>query len=530
MNIPTNSSLFITIILFAAFAISCTTEKADIILTNGKIFTSDSTQLYVEALAIKGNVILAAGKNETIQTFASSQTKTFDLKGRTVVPGFNDAHDHPGWDAPIGNRFSYNEFNPMGLTKQSVLDSVSRLVKTTKPNQWIYGSIGTSVLNDSSMRIALDKIAPNNPVLLQIWWGHGQVVNKKALDACGVSDNDPDPIGGWYSRNKMGLIYALHENAEAPFWFALYHSEPENLIKGLQAYAQTQLRNGITSIQYMGTGFKESEAKDILLKAQIQQRVRMIGWPASTEKGRSLDDWKSGNISLNNLTSISGIKYVIDGTPFEQNSLNRNPYHSNWYGRLNYPIDTIKQILKEALSSERQLCMHIVGDSTLSVVLKTMKEVGSAKDWKNKRVRIEHSTSPFVTETEIEMIKEMGLLLMHTPKYGQPTKLKSFIDRGLIVGIAPDGTVNPFWDIMVMTTQQANQSENLTREQAVIAYTKTNAFAEFDETKKGVLANGMLADLAVLSQDIFTIPHEQLPATKSILTIVDGQIVHEDME
>lgn len=106
----------------------------------------------------------------------------------------------------------------------------------------------------------------------------------------------------------------------------------------------------------------------------------------------------------------------------------------------------------------------------------------------------------------------------------QPSSL--FDGKGITVGISPDGTTNPFYDIMVVTSQQTNPNENITRELAVVAYTKTNAYAEFAEKEKGTLTKGMLADLAVLSHDIFTIPAAQLPATTSVLTIVDGKIVY----
>ena len=150
-------------------------QGPDLILTNGKIFTSDDKQLYVQALAIRGNKILATGSNAAIENLVSSKTKKIDLKGKTVVPGFNDAHDHPGWDAPIGKYYTYTEMNSNGLSKAAVLDSIGRLVKEAMPGEWIHGLIGIAVFLDTSMRGALDSIAPNNPVALQIWWGHGQV-------------------------------------------------------------------------------------------------------------------------------------------------------------------------------------------------------------------------------------------------------------------------------------------------------------------------------------------------------------------
>jgi predicted amidohydrolase YtcJ len=529
MSIKSYNVLVVSILLFSVQPTRLFAQSADIVLINGKIFTADAKQPFVQALAIKGHKILAVGSNVAINKLATTKTKKVDLQGRTVVPGFNNAHDHPGWDAPIGKSYSYTEFNPAGPGKAAVLDSIARLAKTAKPREWISGMIGTAILFDTSMRTALDSIAPNNPVVLQIWWGHGQVINGKALETIGLSDNDKDPVGGWYIRSGSGKISGVQENAEAPLWFALTQSEPENLIKGMQSFGQQQVRAGITTVQYMGTGFKGAEAIHILGKANLPHRTRMISWPLSTSGGRQLKDWNIGNAQPTSLSYFSGVKYIIDGTPMEQNSLNKKPYKEGgtWYGRLNYPVDTMRQILQEALADDRQLMLHITGDSSFAIVLSLMKQLAKGEVWKSKRVRIEHNNTPTITEAEVKDVRELGLIMMHTPKYCQGSPVRSLIEKGITVGIAPDGTTNPFWDIMVVTSQQTNPKENITREQAVIAYTKTNAYAELKEKEKGTLTKGMLADLAVLSQDIFTISTERLPATTSIMTIVDGKIVHQ---
>jgi len=192
------------------------------------------------------------------------------------------------------------------------------------------------------------------------------------------------------------------------------------------------------------------------------------------------------------------------------------------------PVDTIKQILSEAYNSHTQLMLHIVGDSSMSLVLSLMKQTGNDAVWRSKRVRFEHNSSGNATAEEIQNIHDMGIIMAYTPKYGHSSHIQSFLDKGIIVSVSPDGTTNPFWDIMAMTSQQKDPRENTTVEKAVIAYTKTNAYAEFTEKEKGTLMPGMVADLAVLSQDIFTIPPQQLPATKSTLTIIDGKIVYEE--
>ena len=522
--------LFRQIILLSLpfFVYDAVAQTAEIIFLNGKIFTADPNNLYVEALAIKGNRIIAVGSNEAIRKFNSTRTNLIDLKGKTVVPGFNDAHDHLGWYAPIGLRYRYTENNPAGLSKAAVLDSVSKLVKAAKPNQWISGFIGTTVFFDSTIRSALDSIAPDNPVLLQIWWGHGQVPNAKALKMSGLSDSDADPVGGWYHK-VANKITAVHQNVQLPLWNAWSISDPENLIKGLRAYADQQLRGGITTVQQMSSTLNGPESMRIFKEADLPQRIRVIAWPRTTPLGRKINDWSMTNKEITSRLYYSGIKYTIDGTPLERNALKSIPYPETpgWYGRLNYKIDTLKQILREALSSDQQLMMHITADSSFRTVLSLMKELGTHTQWKSKRVRIEHNCVGNPSLDERKTLKEMGVLLMHTSWYCMASPLRSLLDDGILLGIAPDGTTNPFVEIMLMTSTHSNPKENLTVEQAVIAYTRTNAYAEFKEKEKGTLAKGMLADLVVLSQDIFTIPPQQLPGTESVMTVIDGRIVYK---
>ena len=298
------------------------------------------------------------------------------------------------------------------------------------------------------------------------------------------------------------------------------------IYKDLKLYADEQIKMGITTVQFMNN-FPLVE--DYFIKANLPQRIRLIPFPGTTKDGRNLNEWKNINTHPTSLMYVSGIKYLIDGTPFEEACLNRKPYPDkpNWYGRTDMPIDTIKQILKEAYKGNTQLLMHIVGDSSMNIVLTLMKQFGNDAVWKAKRVRFEHNATSNASSSDIQMIQDMGIIMAHTPKYGHGCHLQSFLDKGIIVSVSPDGTTNPFLDIMMMTSQQTDPKENITVEQAVIAYTKTNAYAEFAEKEKGTLMPGMLADIAVLSQDIFTIPKEQLPATKSLLTIVDGKIVYE---
>ncbi|MEO7488924.1 MAG: amidohydrolase [Ferruginibacter sp.] len=521
------------IFLFFFKQVSCIAQTADIIFTNGKIFTSDTAQLFVQALAVKGNKILSVGSNSSIEKFASRKTKKIDLKGKTVVPGFNDAHDHLGFLIPVG-KFFFTEFSVPGPAKEAVIDSLAKLVKKAAPGQWIQGTIGITVFNDTSIRRRLlDSIAPNNPVALQIMWGHGTILNSKGLKEIHISDTAADPLSGWYER-EPGTKYltgALNEGSQFPVWEALTISEPANTLKALRAHANEELAFGITTVQNMSANFQGNAARRFFAEAKLPVRTRIIPMPGSTAFGRSLAEWNHPDAHITALTYVSGIKYVIDGSPLEQNALMSKPYpnRGDWYGRLDFPLDTIKQILKEALSTNRQLMMHVVGDSATKVVLKLMKQMAGDNQWKEKRVRVEHGTG-ILTDDVIKEVNDMGIIIVHTPQYGMGSPLHKWLSTGIHIAVGPDALINPYLNILMMTTQQANPSENLTREQAVIAYTHEAAYAEFAEKEKGTLAKGMLADIAVLSQDIFTIPAQQLPATVSVMTVIDGKIVYQSSQ
>jgi hypothetical protein len=521
---------FLLLLISTLIGKSGFTQSADIIFTNGKIFTANKKQLYVQALAVKGNKILATGTNAAIKKLSSAKTKKIDLNGKTVVPGFNDQHDHFAFAISAApHTFDRVEFSVPGLSKAAVLDSIARLLVNAKPSQWIEGKIGTTIFSDTSMRRSLDSIAPDNPVLLQVMWGHGIVTNLKGLQAAGLSDGVKDPVGGWYERNSDGNISGVQQNAEEPFRIAINVSYPEAIIRPMEEFSQEQLRGGITSTLLMATGFTHSLVTSTLQHANIPQRLRIVAWPRSTPDGRQTFEWPLAKTQPTPTSTISGIKYVIDGTPFEGNSLRSKPYHhrGNGNGRLNYPLDTLRQIIREALDTKRQLLMHITGDSSFGIVLNLIRESGTAAQWQPLRVRIEHNDVGNPTKKQRKIIKDYGIMMMHTPKFAIYSPLHSLMSDGILVGISPDGTTNPFWDMMMVISQQVNPSENISIEQAVIAYTKTNAFAEFKEREKGMLVKGMLADLAVLSQDIFTIPSQRLPATKSVLTMIDGEIVYQ---
>jgi predicted amidohydrolase YtcJ len=231
---------------------------------------------------------------------------------------------------------------------------------------------------------------------------------------------------------------------------------------------------------------------------------------------------------------------MLDGTPLERLALQRAPYadRPGWRGRLNYPADTIRAILAEALARREQPMLHVVGDSTARLVLATMQALAPDSAWRALRPRIEHGD--WVSGELLPVARRLGVVVVQNPahfmlppgvvaaRFGGPQAglqpVRSTLAAGVALAIGSDGPRNPFLNVMFATTHANTPAEALTREQAVVAYTRGSAWAEHAEREKGTLAPGMLADLAVLSQDPFTVPPQALPATTSVLTLVGGRV------
>ena len=241
---------------------------------------------------------------------------------------------------------------------------------------------------------------------------------------------------------------------------------------------------------------------------------------------------------------VSGVKLVLDGTPVERLACLRQPYSDKpgAYGRLNFDAPTLRHYMEFCLAHKQQIIIHAVGDSTITTIIRTMQSLHPAAFWKNKRVRIEHGELAVVQTEDINILKQFGIVIVQNPthlglpqiiskrfgstriNYVQP--LRSLLDNNIPLAIGIDGPFNPYVNIMLATIHPDNPKEAISREEAVIAYTYGSAYAEFKEDEKGTLMKGKLADLAVLSQDIFNVSPDKLPSTESVLTFIGGKIVY----
>lgn len=520
-------------------------EAPDTVLLNGHVFTGNEKRPYVEALAIRGARIIATGTNEDILSKAVPATKEIDLAGRLVIPGINDSHTHFEAEV-IGTKLDFGvDLDP---SCAHVLDVIQGAVVKGRTGTLLSGVIGQRAFFDPACTPAtLDRIGRDDPIVLSMDSPHSGMLNEAASRFFKVREGDPPPLAGFFGKDMKSRRWdgVVHESS----WFIIREKlmgdlagEPARLRRVLDREAQW----GVTSITFL----------DVYPTRRVQQlaaidspmRVRLVPFLEFQETNRRRKpEYPTVPSHIADRVSVSGLKYLLDGTPEERSAAVRVPYADNpsTSGQMDFSSKELRAILVEAQQQNVQLLLHSVGDRTTETLLNEMDATGGAAAWSERRLRIEHGDG--ILPDLIPRVKALGIVVVENPinftldadqmnkrRFGnqkaavvQP--FRSLLLAGIPLAIATDSSpespvANPYLHIMYANAYPGKPRESLTREEAVIAFTRTAAFAEFAEGNKGTLEPGKLADLAVLSQNIFEIPLKDLPRTESVLTIVGGKI------
>lgn len=515
----------------------------DLILFNGKVFTSSASHAYVDALAIRGERIVAVGTSKEIAALAGKETKRIDLGSRVVIPGINDAHYHLGV-APETYDLSIQGNDPKWL---EVKDALSSAVAKVSKGTWIEAAFGANILDDpQATRTALDSLAPDNPVVLWDWTGHASLLNTPALKKLGIREDEPNPEGGIYVRKQAdgkltGMVFEFAQFQASRRFSELASQEQSE--QQLREFFDQAARWGVTTVQNMSNPIAAERCVLLFEKAPPPIRVRVMWFGLTDEHGRLTKEGRDVPAHPIPLVTVSGTKWILDGTPIERSAAMRKPYadRPSTSGELNFSEKEMEDMLRESLQRDDQLLVHVVGDRTVETFLNAMDATGGKEVWGKRRVRMEHGDG--ILPDLVPRFRELGIVVVQNPthltlrdlmvrRYGnerasQLQPLRSLFDSGIPLALGSDGPANPYLNIMLATIYPGKPQEAITREQAVTAYTLTSAYAEFAEKDKGSLEPGKLADLAVLSQDIFKVPPDDLPKTESVLTLVNGKIVYD---
>jgi len=519
-------------------AYSC--RAASKILYNGKIFTSDVNNFWVDAVAIRKGLIVKTGTVEEVMMFQNPNTVLIDLQGKTAIPGLNEAHMH--LIPYIANGIYIND--PMtfipgpGPSLEEIVGTIKYLDSVVPQDLWFYSIVGENFVENKAATRELIDLSSGRPVIISGWSGHYLLLNSAAMQVAGISETEPDPYAGSYDRYEgidkiTGVCrdYAIYDYARR-----VRNLIPDAEVKGQLEYLLSILPQlGITSIQDIPIGFTSARYKAILDSINSPVRVRNIAFPYTIEESK-------------NMTGYSGIKWILDGTEQESGMFLSEPYYDNPsnYGNFTIPLNDFDEILQNnswRLRKEQKI-FHANGDQTIDLLLNAMNHA-SPWDilWRIRRVRIEHGI--LIRPDHIPDIVSKGIVVIKNPtqfitgetlyqrlgpvRFSQSQLLKTLIDNGVNVALASDqlgGPSNPFMTLKLAVVHPKNPSEAITMEQAVIAHTRGSSYAEFTENIKGRIKPGQLADIIVLSQDIFNLANlPTLENTTSVLTIIGGNIV-----
>lgn len=525
-------------------------HAARTILHHGKVFTADPAAPWAQAVAVEGREILAVGSDAAVLSLARAGTRLVDLGGRTVVPGLNDAHVHvldPGGvlvDSPA--------FIPgPGPALGELLGDVAAAAGATPPGTWLYALVGSNITDDpTANRFALDVVSPDHPVRVRSWTGHGTILNTRALQVLGISEVAADPFAGSYEREPGSPVIdgILHEYAENDAQRRLYDLMPDAPLVGqYQGYAAAAVSVGVTTLQDLPVGLRQPRSAALLAAAALPLRVRSICFPLTPDEpceGLGGDDDEDA------LVRFTGIKWITDGTPIERRAFLEEPYADlpGWYGVFNLPESGLLQILRRSRQGaprRSQILFHAVGDGAVASVLDGLEATAPPGAWRARRPRIEHGD--LITPADIQRAVAEGAVIVQNgthlalpdvfhqriapQRYPTIQPLRTLLDAGVPLALGTDAIGQfrtPWVDVMLTVIHPDQPSEAITVEEAVAAYTRGSAYAELQEHRKGTLAKGQLADLAVLSQDVFSLPDPGMIAgTSSVLTMVDGRVVFD---
>ncbi|WP_280154217.1 amidohydrolase family protein [Piscinibacter sp. XHJ-5] len=515
------------------------------IIVNARIFTADPTRPRAEALAVEDGKISAVGFDADVRPLIGPDTRVVDAGGRLLTPGLTEAHVHLGAGLPLFTPPTLPLTGPggapLGPTGDSALAAIAAEARRGGSG-WITAFVTPGVVNDRRpWRAALDAASPDRPVMLRGFWGHGTLLNSVALAQLGIGEQSADPIGGWWGRDAAGRLDGrAFEAAENLGWERVAPPDAGRLASVFGEATDRYVRWGVTSVHLINNA--KTAALTTTALARLPQGLKWTVYAWGMGQRDLAAAWAELDAvprPLPGRVRVDGPKWMLDGTPLEQNALRRDDYpgRPGWRGRSNFSDAELREILQRALERPEQPMLHVVGDAETDRLLRAMRDLAPDAAWVAKRLRVEHGDG--LRPDTLDAARRLGVVVTQNPTHLAPagtpavsqtrTLLASLLRAGIPLALGSDARgpeTNPWFNLMLALRNGAT-GEQLTREQALFAYTAGGAYAERQEKRRGRIAVGLAADLTLLSQDVLTVALEDLPATRSLLTLIDGQAVFE---
>ncbi len=552
----------------AALAAVALAQPADLVLRNGKIVTENAAAPVVQALAARGDRIVALGSDAEARKWIGPKTRVIDLHGMLAIPGFIEGHGH---FTGLGE-FRLGLDLRQARTWDDIVAQVGRAAKQAPPGEWIVGRGWHQSkwvrppqpnVEGFPLHASLDAVSPNNPVLLEHASGHAAFVNAKAMEEAGITRATKNPPGGEVLHDAQGNPTGLlREAAQGLVSRARAAAEARqtpaeraaHLRRVIELASDECLAKGITSFEDAGSPFSTVDTmKRMAENHELRLRIWMMLREPNAELAPKLDQYRMIGVGGNFFT-VRAIKKFMDGALGSRGAWLLEPYSDkpDSTGFNEEPPADIRKTAELAIQHGYQLCVHAIGDranrETLNIFEDTFKAHPEKRDL---RWRIEHAQH--LSAADMPRFAQLGVIAamqgIHCTSDGPYVIARlgakraeegayvwqKLMQSGAIVG---NGTDTPVEDVSPIACYYASVSRKLkdgtrfypdqrmSREEALRSYTWNNAYMAFEEKRKGSLEVGKLADITVLSSDILTIPEDEIPATKVVYTIVGGKVMY----
>jgi len=545
--------------------------KADLVLRHGRIYTMDAARSWAESIAIKGGRILFVGDDHQIGPWIGPLTRTVDLSGRFVLPGFIDTHVHPV-EAGIGmNRCALENT----VSKEQVFEKIRKYAADHPDAEWIVGQGWPlpAFPQANPKKEWLDAIVSDRPAILTAADGHSAWANSKALEIAGITKDTRDPINGRIERNSSGEPSGtLRESATNLVYKFVPPPSLEDGIAGLQDALKVMNGFGITgfqdaSVSVEGTApeargsmniYRETE-KRALLTARVTGAIY-----ADPEKPiEQIETMKKQRETFNGkYFHATAVKIFADGVIEANTAALLQPYldKANDAGSLNWQPEKLNPFVERLDQEKFQIHVHAIGDRAIRVALTALEAAAVKNGPRDGRPIIAHLE--LINPQDIPRFAKLNVIPsfqplwayedsyikeLTVPKLGQQRSrwlypINSVSVSGATMAMGSDwnvSSVNPLDGIKVAVTRQSPDAgaeanspfipqERIDLKTALAAYTIGSAYANFWEKETGSLETGKSADLIVLSENLFEIPPYRINQAKVLLTLLEGQEIYRD--
>jgi predicted amidohydrolase YtcJ len=562
--------LVLVAVAFSAAACTSTpaVEPATMVLRGGRIVTVDPAKPEVQALAVRGDTIVALGTVDEIEPYVGPATEVIELVGQFAMPGFIEGHGH---FMNLGQ--SKMNLDLLDVTSwDEIVAMVGAAAKQAKPGDWILGrgwhqekwtSKPDPNVEGFPLHDALSKVSPDNPVLLTHASGHASYVNAKAMELSGITGRTQNPSGGEILKDRSGRpIGVLRETASGLASRALSEwragKTPEqrrtDARRQIELAVEESLRHGVTSFHDAGADFDTIELfKGVAKEGGLGIRLWVMVRDSNDNIKAKLPAARVVGMGDKRIT-VAAIKKTIDGALGSRGAWFLEPYADlpGHTGLNTAPLSDVEELARISIDNDVQLCVHAIGDRANREVLDVYEATFRAHpDKKDLRWRIEHAQH--LSAADIPRFGALGVIAsmqgIHATSDAPyvlarlgPARAaegayvwQKLMKSGAIVSNGTDVPVeriDPIANFYATVTRKTKDGmvfygdQKMSREEALKSYTWNAAYAAKEETLKGSLAVGKLADITVLSRDILTVPDDEILTTKVTRTIVGGKTVY----